>query len=332
LIPPGLAVLETVADDPVFRPPIGPLPAAADAVPCRPAQLIGYLILVHRFPEQFKRLFQSIHAPENHHLVHVDANSDPEIEADIKDFLNSFPNAQTLEGKGALWGGYSLVEAELRGMERLLEMGGWDFFVNLSGQDFPLKSQAEIFGFLSANRGSEFIRVSDQRIVRPDTMARIENYTVELSDRLVDTGERRRFLPGMTPYIGNQWMVVSRKFCEFVCHDTKAEAFKDFYRNTFIADEGFFQTVMMNGAPHGNIVNDDLRMIDWIPDGVIKLRPRTYGMADAPELTASDALFARKFDMKVDEDILDYLERKIGSFEANPLPDIRIDYTKLEVA
>lgn len=271
--------------------------------------MIAYLVLVHRYPEQFKRLFRAIHDPDNYYLVHVDKNSGPALQAEIRDFLAAYPNAAVLESKKALWGGYSLVDAELRGMETLLEMGqDWDFFINLSGQDFPLMTQKRIRAFLAANRGREFIRVLDQARMRPDTMGRVLQHVVELKDRIVDTLVTRLFLDGATPYIGTQWKIVSRAFCDFVCHDPSVDRYKAFYRNTFIADEGFFQTVMMNTAVHGEIINDDKRLIDWIPDGDIKLRPRTFVAADAAQLTASADLFARKFDLQEDSEIFDLLE------------------------
>jgi hypothetical protein len=271
--------------------------------------LIAYFILVHRYPEQFKRLFRSIYDPYNHYLVHIDKSSGSEIAADIKAFLADFPNSEVLPGKNAIWGGYSLVEAELRGMAQLLRMDGdWEFFINLSGQDYPLKSQGYITDFLSRHRGKEFIKVLDQRESRPETMERVGRYVVELPNRIVTTWFSRRFLADASPYIGNQWMIVSRRFCEFVCHDPQSARYKSFYKNTFIADEGFFQTVMMNTPSHGEIVSDDLRMIDWVPDGDIKLRPRTYTAGDGPELLASDCLFARKFDATVDEDVLDMID------------------------
>ncbi len=275
--------------------------------------MIAYLLLVHRFPDQFERLFRAIHHPDHHYVVHVDGNAEPAVARQIEGFLAAYPNAALLESRPALWGGYSLVDAELRGMARLLEMDAtWEFFINLSGQDFPLKSQAEIRAFLARNRGREFIRAVNQAIVRSDTMNRIRTYVVERSDRVVRTIFRRPFLLGATPYIGNQWMIVSRRFCQFVCHDPQSERFKRFYRNTFIPDEGFFQTVMMNTAAHGEVVGHDLRTIDWVPDGVIKLRPRTFTLADAAMLTTGDDLFARKFDMAEDADILTVLERHIG--------------------
>jgi hypothetical protein len=198
----------------------------------------------------------------------------------------------------------------------------WEYFINLSGQDFPLKSQAQIATFLEGNRGKEFIKVADQKLMRPDTMPRVEKYAVEVRRRVIQTRFRRRFLKGAVPYIGNQWMIVSRPFCEFVCHDPQAARYKTFYKNTFIADEGFFQTVMKNTSVHGDIVNDDMREIDWVPDGVIKLRPRTFTIEDASMLTASAALFARKFDETVDSAIFKVLENHLLSSDPAAGPNI----------
>lgn len=194
-------------------------------------------------------------------------------------------------------------------MAKLLEMDArWDYFINLSGQDFPLATQDRIRAFLDANRGREFIRVLDQAKSRPETMSRILQHVVEQGGRIVDSLVTRLFLKDVTPYIGHQWKIVSRAFCRFVCHDPSVDRYKAFYRNTFIADEGFFQTVMMNTAAHGEIVNDDKRTIDWVPDGDIKLRPRTFTKADADMLKSRSDLFARKFDAEVDAEILDILE------------------------
>lgn len=275
--------------------------------------MIGYLILVHRYPQQFQRLFRAIYDPSNFYVVHVDKNSGPELNAEVEAFLRAFSNAEVLESKPALWGGYSLVDAELRGMKRLLAMSpSWSHFINLSGQDFPLKTQAEIMAYLRSNENREYIKVENQLKARPDTMHRLREFVVETDNSLVREMGSRAFLEGATPYIGNQWMIVSRNFCEFVSADPSVTRYKDFYRNSLIPDEGFFQTVMMN-SPHGEIVNDDLRMIDWVPDGNIKLRPRTYLKADFEALIESANLFARKFDQFDDDVIIGLLERRLST-------------------
>lgn len=271
--------------------------------------MIGYFILLHRFPEQFKRMFHAIYAPGNSYVIHVDKGSGPEFAADIAAFLKPFQGVAIIESKKALWGGYSLVDAELRGMAKLLKMNrSWTHYINLSGQDFPLKSQAYIQDFLRAHPRRQFIRALDQRAVRPDTMNRVSHMFVEALGRMFRTRLPRPFLKDATPYIGTQWKAVTRSFCQFAVHHPSAERFKTFYRRSFIPDEAFFQTLMMNSRGQGEVMNDDLRTIDWVPDGDIKLRPRTFVTADALGLTLSPDLFARKFDAEEDAVIFDLLE------------------------
>ncbi len=279
--------------------------------------MIAYLILVHRYPGQFKRLFRAIFHPANYYLVHVDKRSGVGLQTEIQDFLSGFPNASLLKSESTLWGGYSLVDAELRGIKKLLKMGlKWEFFINLSAQDFPLKSQTYIQDFLIRNIGKDFIKVANQSKFRPDTLSRIENYVTESGDSILSTPILKRpYLRGVTPYIGNQWMILSRKFCEFVSYSPEVERFKRFYRHTFISDEGFFQTVIMNTNYKATIVNDDKRTIVWVPVGTIKLRPRDFTSKDAEFLLASQGLFARKFDETVDAGIFSILESNL--FAAN---------------
>ncbi|MCY1672622.1 glycosyl transferase [Novosphingobium sp. SL115] len=293
--------------------------------------MIAYFLLVHRYPKQFKRLFKAIYAPGNQYVVHVDKRSGAALADDIADFLAPYKGVEILEPKDALWGGYSLVDAELRGMARLLEMDDqWTHFINLSGQDFPLKSQNYIRQFFAANPGKQFIRTLDQRKERPETLNRVSHVFVEQHGRMTATGISRPYLSKGTPFIGTQWKAVTRSFCEFVCHDTRVERFKAFYRNSFIADEAFFQTVLMNIGNHGIVINDDLRMIDWVPDGTIKLRPRNFEENDIFQLKISRDLFARKFDAEIDSQILTMLERHIQSPGANvyqPTPQASLPHS-----
>lgn len=287
--------------------------------------MIAYFILVHRYPEQFKRLFKAIYREGNQYLIHIDKSSGKQLSDEIEDFLSSYYGAQILEPKNALWGGYSLVDAEIRGMERLLKMDkDWKYYINLSGQDFPLKSQEYIEDFLNENQGREYIRSLDQKLIRPDTLNRINNIFIEAFSKIFRTGIKRKFLKNARPYIGTQWKVVSREFCDMVVNDPLVNRFKKFYRNSFIADESFFQTIMMNVFKSKNQINDDLRTIDWVPDGDIKLRPRNFGKADFMRLTLSPDLFARKFDTTEDTEILGLLEKHLKTPSANNyIPDLK---------
>ena len=147
-------------------------------------------------------------------------------------------------------------------------------------------------------------------------MHRVLDICFEFGNRIYRPNISRRFLKGVTPYIGTQWMIVSRSFCEFVSTSTETTRYKKFYKNSFISDEGFFQTIMMNNDCHGDIVQDDLRFIDWVPDGMIKLRPRTFTTADTRQLIINSNLFARKFDSTEDAVVLDEIELHLsGGFQ-----------------
>ncbi len=270
---------------------------------------IAYFILVHRFPEQFKRLFKAIYHAENHYLIHLDKKTSIEIYNEVKNFLADFPNTYILESENVVWGGYSMVQAELNGMKYLLTLNiRWDFFINLSGQDYPLKSQKIIRQYLTQNKGSNFIKIADQFVVRPETMNRIENHFTETENGFSKLTYKRAYLKDVVPYIGGQWMILTRTCCEFICNSGEAQKFEDYYLNTLIADESFFQTVLMNTSFEGILINDDKRAIIWIPDGDIKLRPKTFTEEDLDFLLEGDNLFARKFDDNIDNQVIDNIK------------------------
>lgn len=270
---------------------------------------IAYLILVHRLPNQFKRMFSAIYDPGNYYLVNIDKKASKDIDQEIRSFLMSYPNVSVVVGENVTWGGYSMVQAELDGIHFLLQIDfNWDYFINLSGQDYPLKSQNIIRQFLSKNKGKSFLKVADQELNRPETMNRIENYFEESNDGISLISFDRKFLKNVTPYIGGQWMILTRQCCEFICNSTEVKKFENYYINTLIPDESFFQTVLMNTSFTGTLINDDKRAIIWVPDGDIKLRPKTFTNDDFDFLKLGGNLFARKFDDNVDSNIIDKLK------------------------
>ncbi|HTN46324.1 MAG TPA: beta-1,6-N-acetylglucosaminyltransferase [Flavipsychrobacter sp.] len=286
-----------------------------------PTVRIAYFVLVHRFPQQFMRLFKAIYHIDNQYLVHIDKKADNKTYEIIHQFLIQYPNAHIMESANIVWGGYSMVQAELNGMKQLLSLGiKWDFFINLSGQDFPLKSQNDIRRFLSRNKKSNFIKLLNQEVERPDTMNRIEHYFTETDTGFSAVTHKRAFMKNVTSFIGGQWMILNRRCCEFICHSPEVKKFEEYYFNTLIADESFFQTVLMNTSFAGTIVNDDKRFIIWIPDGLIKLRPKTLTISDLSALSEGDHLFARKFDMEHDPIVIDILEEKIRTHAVTEIP------------
>ncbi len=67
--------------------------------------MIAYFLLVHRYPDQFKRMFKAIYAPGNIYLIHIDKSSGSAMAEDIASFLAPYKGVEILPARRALWGG-----------------------------------------------------------------------------------------------------------------------------------------------------------------------------------------------------------------------------------
>jgi hypothetical protein len=265
---------------------------------------IAYFIMIHHKPEVFKKMFQKIYTKDQVYLIHIDRKAKPKVTEEIQLYLVNFPNVYILEGINIVSGGFSMIQAEMNGMEFLLSVGqGWDYFINLSGEDLPLKSQNIIRQFLTANNGRNYLFYYDQKFYRPDTLQRIQNHFTELSHKISSYIYKREFMENVIPYIGGKWFILTRDTCSFLINNKMVMDFEDYYLHTFLPAESFFQTVLMNTSFNEVIVNDDKRAVidkpffnsDQYSENLISL------------LKSGNHLFIRKVSEKTDPVILEYI-------------------------
>lgn len=66
-----------------------------------------------------------------------------------------------------IWGGASLLEMLLASMKDLLNSTwSWDFVLNLSESDFPIKPIEKLAHFLTANKGRNFVKSHGREVQR----------------------------------------------------------------------------------------------------------------------------------------------------------------------
>lgn len=298
---------------------------------------IAYIILAHKNADQVVRLIRTLDEDSVHFFVHLDLRAGPELAEAIGHDLGHFPNVTFLDRRRIYWGDYSLVDATLRGMSEALASGGhFDYVINLSGQDYPLVSNAALQAFLEERRGLSFMRYfSLPHDGWPDGgMDRIRYRWLTFLGHSVPFFATKRFkypaitplwsalarlfpmerdfLPAMEPYGGSLWWCLSTDCAQFiidyVANNKTYERFLKFCHNP---DEIFFQTVIMQSSFREKVVNDNLRYIVW-PSANIQ-NPKVLTLEDLDGAIGSDALFARKFDATVDSVVLDKLDEKIGN-------------------
>ena len=76
-------------------------------------------------------------------------------------------------------------------------------------------------------------------------------------------------------------------------------------RFTWGPDEFIVPTIIMNSRFKETVINNNFYYIDWSKGGV---NPKTLLTEDYALLISSDKMLARKFDVSVDDGILDMLD------------------------
>ncbi len=302
---------------------------------------IVYIVATHKLPDQLTRLVKKLDTETAHFLIHVDSRTDDTTYDRMVAGVSHLDNVVFLERNACYWGDFGIVEATLKGIDEALRRGiDFDYVVLLSGQDYPIKSNEYIDDFLTANNGKEFMDYFPIPVgpghrweCERGGLERIESWHFRLFGRRLYTGRRefdysplltllwkpitrfaprRKFLPGVKPYGGSQFWTITKACTEYVHEFVKTnKAFVDHFKYSYIPDEIFFQTIIMNSPFRENVVNDNSRCIDWSRPGPTGHPPWIWRKEDIDALARSPGLFARKFDSDVDSEILDLIDERL---------------------
>ena len=217
------------------------------------------------------------------------------------------------------WGEFSLVEATLNLIQQAINNPcGCDYLVLLSGVDYPLQSPRYIENFFQKNRGREFInlvkmpceaagkhlsRLTEYHLQSTGALNRLLKKTVCNTRLLRRRRDYRKSLKNLTPCAGSQWWALSREACQYILRFTETEPdICDFYRNTLIPDEMFFQTILGNSIFKQSIASN-ITFSRWSggrsPD-ILHLGQLQRLLAGFPVMQEDvygkrEVLFARKF-------------------------------------
>ena len=276
---------------------------------------IAYFIMVHHKFAQFCWLFDAIYTKENIFLVHVDQKANDGFYEKVKSYIEGLPNVSFLPRRAATLCGWSLVNVELEAIKVLLDSDvKWQYLVNVSGQDYPIKP----IGFIKAKLGAEWPKnfigawpFSKIQELEPHDPHLKRILAFEMFGRLVQTRMRLPFPTSVDiKYKGSAWHMLTRDFCQWLLTDPMPRRIQRLLKYTWCPEELFFQASIMN-SPYRDLRADDFgREIIWPPSNSV--HPKILRMEDYERLSASPALFARKFDDSVDRQVLVHLARDHG--------------------
>jgi Core-2/I-Branching enzyme len=274
---------------------------------------IAYVISAYKLPSQLVRLVRRLEAPGASFVVHVDRKTDERVNEEMVAGLADLDSIHFLPRHACHWGGFGHVRATLKGIDHLVCTGTpFEYLVLLTGQDYPLVDPDRIERHLEAVDGRSFMSywpLPHEPWAGRGGLDRIERWHWIRGRRLRLSLPLRRRVPGnLRPYGGSPYWCLARPVVEYIHAFVHANpGYVRFFEHVFVPDEIFFQTIVLNSPLAETVVDDNLRYIDWtrVP------APTILEIRDFDVLATSGALFARKFDVTVDSEILDLLDQRL---------------------
>jgi len=118
----------------------------------------AYLINTHKNASHIQRLVDRLNNSNTDFVIHVSKTSEKGFYKELNFRFKSYDNVYFCKREAGIHYGFGIVQATINGMETLIENGSkFDYFHLLSGQDYPIKTNQEIFDFFENNLGKEYM-------------------------------------------------------------------------------------------------------------------------------------------------------------------------------
>lgn len=289
----------------------------------------AYMIMAHTNFRTLRTLLELLDDSNNYFYIHIDKKSLENVNdyINLDDFVSPIKFIPSMDVR---WGHYSQVACELQLLNSAIK-SEYDYYHLLSGMDLPIKSLKEINGFFEENSGKEFIHFDKYTLGRNE-LKRVnyyhyfQPYLKSSRFKLVNSGFsflnklgvaiqqlfRRKKNNDVVFFKGANWSSITHKLAEYIISE---EAWiRHVFEKTSNPDEYYLQTLVQNSNFREKLYNQDyddnyqacMRYIDWK-----RGNPYTWRIEDFNTLIESNYLFARKFNEKVDEEIIKEIAKAI---------------------
>ena len=282
----------------------------------------AYLIIAHTQPELLKKLLKKLDDERNDIYLHIDSKAKDypldEIAAVVEKSKCIFTERTDVK-----WGSYSQIHCEMLLLKEAVKEEH-AYYHLLSGMDLPIKSQDEIHAFFEMHDGLEFVdedllEISEAALSRvkyahrfygkAGTMADVLGALSSKGQKFLGIDKTKKY-DGIVFQKGRNWFSITHGLAKRVVE--KEDWIKEVFAQSVCGDELFLQTIARNSEFAEKICNPntmpevpDTRYIDW--ERGSNNNPYVFKASDFEELMKANALFARKFDLNIDKEIVEKL-------------------------
>jgi hypothetical protein len=288
---------------------------------------IGYLITAYKNQDQLVDLVTALSTPNSFFYIHIDKKSQ---QIDLHEAKQLLPgkNVHFLQKRTDVnWGGFS----QLTSILNLIKAGLNDplyinYFILLSNQDFPIRSNSEIEIYLKDHRENIFLdnfSIPNQDLPYNGGLGRVQWYWFMdhntripfvwrlqfiLQKVFITLNLKKRNTTKINIFAGSDWWMMPRYALEYIITSIEIKPYLlQIFKYSFIPSEMLFHTILCNNGEFvDKIINNNKRYIKW--DSNHKGHPTILTTSDYNDIINYQGLFARKFDSAIDKIILDQIK------------------------
>ena len=222
------------------------------------------------------------------------------------------------------WGSWSIGEAALLSMQKVLEDPQIDYIHIISGQDWPLKNLKDIYDFYDHNSSiymsysaSKDHKKSGESLVnwqkyyfnydkinRRSLYGKIYHRFNILIQSLLRVNKFKKYNFDLKLYNGANWMDLPIDVVKFLVDYANTHPnIMYIFKTGFCSDEFWVQTILLN-SPQFNkrIINNNYRFVKWQKQH--NSYPAILDDSDYEAVKKSNAFFGRKFDFKYSKSLI----------------------------
>ena len=283
---------------------------------------IAYILLCHKDVDGIIAKAESLASQGDYVSIHFDANA-PRAEYErLRSALSENDGVVFAKRKRCGWGEWSLVDATLSGLRKAEDaFPRATHFYLISGDCMPIKTAEYIHGYLEDHEvdfiesydffASDWIKTGfrEERLIyrhwfNERTQARRFYASFRIQQML---GLKRKIPSDLNVMIGSQWWCLRRQTVETILEFVQSRTdVVRFFRNTWIPDETFFQTLVRHLVPSSEIACRTPTFLLFSDYGM----PVNFYNDHYDMLLGQDSFFARK----ASADALDLKDRLIGLY------------------
>ena len=287
----------------------------------------GLIVLAHgNIPDLLDMLGQF----DDHFDAYVHLDRKARVSSSELKELEASPRVRYVSRRFAVnWGSMNIVRAILHVSREAVKDKGLSYLHMITGTDRIIVKPSAFRAHFAAHRGKEYLLhfalptrfwphggldrlthydLLDLFDVRTERGKKYRNLALHFQQRL---GFKRTIPSGFPPLFGGSmsWSLTRDLVDHVLRRDSDDPTFMKRFANTHCPDEIAMQTLIMNSTLSPNVVNNNLRYIDWTRKK--SAHPYVLYLANWDEMVASGNVLARKIDRPVSDILIERLREHV---------------------